>query len=98
MHPVRRLRHIGRAEAASFLALLFIAMPLKHGAGLPIAVKIAGWIHGLLFILFCVALSQAMQARSWPPREAARYLIAALLPFGPFVVDRRLEREEADRP
>ncbi|WP_323668520.1 DUF3817 domain-containing protein, partial [Aliarcobacter butzleri] len=38
-------------ERLSFLILLFIAMPLKYFVGLPIAVKIVGMAHGVLFIL-----------------------------------------------
>ena len=47
-----RLRAVGMVEAVSFLLLLGVAMPLKYFAGMPLAVKIAGWIHGLLFIAF----------------------------------------------
>ena len=42
------------AEGISFLILLGIAMPLKYLAKIPIAVTIAGSIHGLLFITFIV--------------------------------------------
>ena len=31
-----------------------------------------------------------------PPRRAAMVFIAALLPFGPFVVDRRMRQYEAE--
>ena len=43
-------RKIAIAEGVSFIILLFIAMPLKYFASLPIAVTITGGIHGLLFI------------------------------------------------
>ena len=82
-------------EGVSFLLLLGIAMPLKYVAGYPMAVKIAGWAHGLLFILFCFALQRAKQHRSWSVPEAAVFFIAALLPFGPFVVDGRLKQQES---
>jgi integral membrane protein len=95
MSPIGRLRAVGLAEGASFLVLLGIAMPLKYFAGLPLAVKIAGWIHGTLFILFCVALSQATTAANWSYRRAAGLVVAALLPFGTFVVDKRLRDEDA---
>ena len=70
-------------------------MPLKYLAGLPMAVKVAGWIHGLLFVLLIGLLLLTMQERSWPWKRAAMVLAAALVPFGPFVIDRRLRAEEA---
>lgn len=91
---VGRLRAVGMVEAVSFLLLLGVAMPLKYFAGMPLAVKIAGWIHGLLFIAFAVCLLVAQGERRWPMRWAAMVFVAALLPFGPFVIDRRLKNEK----
>ena len=49
------LRKIAWWEAVSYLVLLFIAMPLKYMVGIPVAVKVVGSIHGLLFVVFGVA-------------------------------------------
>ena len=91
---IGRLRTIGLVEGISFLLLLGVAMPLKYFAGLPQAVTAVGWIHGLLFITFCIALSQAQQEAKWTLWRTGAVLIAALLPFGPFVIDKRLRRED----
>jgi integral membrane protein len=91
---VGRLRAAGMVEAVSFLILLGIAMPLKYFAGLPLAVKLAGWTHGLLFMTFCMLLLVARGERRWSPRWTMLILVAALLPFGPFVIDRRLRDED----
>jgi len=91
---VGRLRAVGMIEAVSFLLLLGVAMPLKYFAGMPAAVKIAGWIHGLLFIIFGLCLLVAHGERRWSMRWSALVLVAALLPFGPFVIDRRLKSEQ----
>jgi integral membrane protein len=93
--PVGRLRALGRVEAVSFLLLLGIAMPLKYLAGFPVAVKIAGWVHGLLFLAFCMALLQTRQTQNWTLRWTAIIFVAALLPFGPFVIDRRLKAQDS---
>lgn len=92
---IGRLRAIALIEGVSFLLLLGVAMPLKYLAGMPQAVTVAGWLHGLLFIAFCIALTQARQDANWSPRQSGTVLIAALLPFGPFVIDKQLRREEA---
>ena len=81
-------------EGVSFLLLLGIAMPLKYMWGKPGAVKVVGWIHGILFMVFCVALLRATLAEKWPLRRAAGVFLAALLPFGPFVIDRWLRELE----
>jgi integral membrane protein len=91
---IGRLRAIGLVEGVSFLLLLGVAMPLKYLAGMPQAVTIVGWLHGLLFMAFCVALTQAHQDAKWSARRSGTFLIAALLPFGPFVIDGKLRKEE----
>jgi len=96
MNPIPILRKLALVEAVSFLVLLGIAMPLKYLAHLPMAVKICGWIHGILFIAFCVALFRAWVEARWPISRAATLFIAALLPFGPFVIDRRMRQWEAE--
>lgn len=92
--PIGRLRLVGVIEAISFLLLLGVAMPLKYLAGEPLGVKVVGWVHGVLFILFCFALNGARMAHDWSIGKSARVLAAALLPFGPFVIDRGLKEEE----
>ena len=89
-----RLRLIGIAEGLSMLVLLGIAMPLKYLANLPEAVKITGWIHGVLFVAFMVAVLVMYYERNWPFKKVVIAFIAAFLPFGTFVFDAQLKKEE----
>ena len=57
---IGRLRTVGLLEGVSFVLLLTVAMPLKYAAGMPMAVKIAGWIHGGLFMLLLITLLNVM--------------------------------------
>jgi len=97
-NPVQDLRIIGFAEGISYLLLLFVAMPLKYAAGLPLAVRIVGTLHGVLFILYVVAALRAACSRKWPFLRLLEALIASLYPFGTFVFDRKLRAELSGMP
>ena len=90
---LRQFRWVAFLEGLSFVLLLFIAMPLKYWAGLPIAVRIVGLIHGLLFVAFCGALFRVALERNWATQRWVLALFSSLLPFGTFVFDRSLQRE-----
>ena len=90
---VANLRLVGIAEGISFLLLLGVGMPLKYFAGLPLAVRIMGSLHGLLFVLFVITLSQASSKRDWATQTSLSFLVASVLPFGFLMVDGRLKRE-----
>lgn len=94
--PIPLLRTIGHIEAISFLLLLGVAMPLKYMAGMPMAVKIVGWAHGVLFVAFCLALLRAMLTAKWSLMRGALLFIAALVPFGPFLLERRMIQYEEE--
>jgi integral membrane protein len=93
MTALRQLRLVALLEGSSFLILLFVAMPLKYLAGMPLAVRIVGSIHGALFLLFLAALYRAARARDWTRRRSVTAFVASILPFGTFVFDASLRRE-----
>ena len=92
--PIGRVRLLGRIEGVSFLLLMGIAMPLKYLAGQPLAVKFCGWAHGLLFIVLCMAIFQAWSGGALSLRRSLLAFLAALVPFGPFIIDARLAEDE----
>ena len=89
-----QLRHIGLVEGTSTLLLFLVAMPLKYAADMPKAVRIVGMIHGVLYTLYVIALIRAALALKRPFKWSAKVFIAAIIPFGPFVIERGLRREE----
>jgi integral membrane protein len=95
-NPITVLRKVALAEGVSFLVLLLVAMPLKYLAGKPVAVLIAGSIHGVLFLTLCFLLWRTMRVARWNTGRAATVFIASLLPAGPFILDRRLRAYEAE--
>jgi len=94
--PVGRVRAVGMLEGISFLLLMGIAMPLKYMAGIPEAVKYTGWAHGLLFILYVMTIFQAWAGGQLSFKKSAMAFVASLLPFGPFIIDRKLADSDTD--
>jgi integral membrane protein len=95
MTALHQFRLVALLEGSSYLLLLFVAMPLKYLAGLPLAVRLVGSVHGLLFILFMVALARAARQRRWPLRRTLIAFVSSIIPFGTFVFDRSLRQEIA---
>ncbi len=83
-------------EGVSFLLLMGIAMPLKYFADFPMAVTWVGWIHGLLFILYGLCVFLALIEGKMRISQCVLAFFAALIPFGPFLIDKRLARLEAE--
>lgn len=87
------LRIIGFLEGVSYLLLLFIAMPLKYYFEQPQWVTMVGMAHGVLFVLFLLALLIVWIRHRWSFFRVIAAFIACLLPFGTFVLDVRLKKE-----
>jgi integral membrane protein len=93
---VKWLRITALIEGTSFLLLVGVAMPLKYYAGMPLAVKYTGWAHGVLFVGLCLLLLQVMLAARWSLGRGALVFVAALVPFGPFLLDKHMRRWELE--
>ncbi|MEO6595866.1 MAG: DUF3817 domain-containing protein [Planctomycetota bacterium] len=86
--PIARVCSL--SEAVSYLVLLCVAMPLKWVWGMPLAVRVFGMIHGVLWLLliwFCV---RSHFEKGWPKSRVWLLVTAALLPIVPFFLDRRV--------
>ncbi|MFW5844737.1 MAG: DUF3817 domain-containing protein [Planctomycetota bacterium] len=84
-----RVLLLGRIEGLSLLLLLLVAMPMKYLAGLPQAVQVVGWIHGLLFIAFVLLVVTAWRCRAISLEETCWAGVTSVLPFGFLVWERR---------
>jgi integral membrane protein len=91
---VSLLRRVALLEAVSYLVLLGVAMPLKYLFHQPLAVKITGMVHGILFIVFCLALWRVLREARWPFSRCTLIFVASLIPLVPFFLDRRMQEWE----
>lgn len=90
---IGRLRVISIVEGISFIVLLLIAMPMKYIWGMPNAVTVVGMVHGVLFLLFCVALVNAVLVARWRLKPPLLIFLASLIPFAPLWVEHWLRRQ-----
>ena len=91
---IKTLRFVGLLEGLSFLLLLFIAMPVKYMFGNPTLVKYVGMGHGVLFVAFLAVLFIVCEKQKWSIKMFILGLVASILPFGPFVFDKKLKKLE----
>jgi len=89
---IGRLRLLAFTEGVSFLIILFVTMPLKYYANMPRPNKIFGMAHGVLFILYVLAVVQSKIEYQWSFKKTALALAASIIPFGTFWADVKLFR------
>ena len=91
---LEKLIWIGTLEGISFLVLLGIAMPLKYFAGMPKAVSVVGMVHGVLFIAYIYMINECRKPFGWPLKTATLGVLSSVLPFGPFVFDSWVKKQQ----
>lgn len=92
MKELKALTIAGYLEGLSFILLLGVAMPIRHYFDISEPVRYLGMIHGVLFIAYVVILMSTASKVKMPLWGMPGGVIAALLPFGPFVFDRMLKK------
>ena len=90
--PIERFRVVAFWEGISYLVLLLVAMPLKYGLGIDLAVRIVGMAHGVLFIGYLATL--ALAGRHLGPRWVLIALVMSVIPGGTFWLESRLRGEQ----
>lgn len=86
-------RLVSLIEGLSFLVLLFIAMPLKYHWGHPEAVSVVGMTHGILFMVYVALALMVGPRQQWSDRFMLGVIVAGMLPFGCFVLEQKLKKD-----
>ncbi len=86
-------RVVAFLEGVSYLLLLFVAVPIKYFGDDPQYVKMLGMPHGLLFVGYVVLAFLLKNEYKWNSKTFFIVLIASLLPFGTFYIDRKYLKE-----
>ena len=82
-------RIVALLEGVSYILLLFIATPIKYLLNDPQYVKILGMPHGILFIAYLALAVLFKKEFSWNKKTFLIVLIASLIPFGTFYIDKK---------
>jgi len=76
-------------EGLSYVLLLFVGVPIKYLAENSSIVKLLGLPHGLLFMAY-IGLALFIRSRMrWDTKTTCTVLVASLLPFGTFYVNKK---------
>ena len=82
-------RVVAFLEGVSYLLLLFIAVPIKYLSEDPQYVKMLGMPHGMLFVGYVILAFLIKPDFKWNSRQFTVVLIASIIPFGTFYVDKK---------
>jgi integral membrane protein len=87
-----RYRVMAYAVGIGLIVLVLVGVPLKYAAGSPEVVEVVGPLHGALYIVYLLAAGDLFRRARWPIFQLAEVILAGLIPFLAFVVERRVTR------
>lgn len=93
MASLKTFRNIALAEATTFLILLVGSM-VKASGGSEALVQIFGPLHGVLFMSYVAVAINGRDDYNLTNKQLAWVIVAAMLPFGGYVVDRWLAQRD----
>jgi len=76
-------------EGISYILLFGLGMPLKYAAEILEPNKYIGYAHGFLFIAYVLLAIVVWYQKKWPIKRGIILLIASLLPFATFYVEKK---------
>lgn len=89
MNNTNLFKILAITEGISFLLILFITMPLKYFADMPMPNKIVGMAHGFLFIAYVAMVFIVKNKFKWTKQQTMLALLASIIPFGTFYIEKK---------
>jgi len=90
MSTIKILRTLAVLEGVSYILLLGICMPLKYIWDIPEPTYPIGLAHGFLFVSYGIMVLVATIKYKWNFKTFFLSGLAALLPLGTFIADKRI--------
>jgi len=88
---MRQLQYLSLAEGTTLLLLLCIGLPVKYFLGYPIATKLLGSLHGIVFIAYIAMLLKTLSL--WTPKQRLQLFVLAFIPFGGFINEKLIKQK-----
>ena len=82
-------RVIAFLEGVSYILLMSVGLYFKYQLADPSYVKLLGMPHGLLFISYLILAFLIKDGEQWKNKDFGIILLASILPFGTFYIDRK---------
>ena len=84
-------------EGVSYILLLFLATPIKYVYNDPQYVKMLGMPHGVLFMAYVVIAILISSDMKWSNKTLGIVLMASVIPFGTFYIDKKYLKTSNER-
>jgi integral membrane protein len=88
-----RYRIMAYVTGVVLLVLVLVAVPLQYAADQPTMVSIVGPVHGILFIVYLLAVIDLARRCRWTPVHTLVVMLAGTIPFMTFIVEHQVTRE-----
>jgi len=85
-------RAVSFLEGVSYLLLMSLGLYYKYALNDPSFVKMFGMPHGLLFMLYIILAVMLKKEMNWNNKTLVIVLLASILPFGTFYIDKKYLR------
>lgn len=85
-------RIVSFLEGLSYLLLMSLGLYYKYALNDPSFVKMFGMPHGILFMLYIVLAIMIKKEMNWNGKTLGIVLLASILPFGTFYIDKKYLR------
>ena len=82
-------RIVAFLEGLSYILLMTIGLYAKYKLNNETYVKLLGMPHGVLFMLYIFLAFLLRKNKNWNNKDFSIVLLASLIPFGTFYVDRK---------
>ena len=85
-------RIVSFLEGISYLLLMSLGLYYKYALNDPSFVKMFGMPHGILFMLYIILAIMIKKEMNWNNKTLGIVLVASILPFGTFYIDKKYLR------
>lgn len=90
---IKTFKIISLLEGISYILLLFVGVPLKYIGDNDVLVKLLGMPHGILFMAYIILALAIRTLMDWNNKTTFIVLIASIIPFGTFYINKKYLQE-----